>query len=114
MTQSRDLEDRARALLALQTVAYALGVPAGEIDQPTRGAARASLARQVAIYLTHVAFEMSLQRCASAFGRDRSTAAYACHRNEDRRDEAEFDAFLDDLEVCLRAAPPPAQLLERA
>ena len=114
MTQSRDLEDRARALLALQTVAYALGVPAEEIDQPTRGAARASLARQVAIYLTHVAFEMSLQRCAAAFGRDRSTAAYACHRIEDRRDEAQFDAFLDDLEACLRAAPPPARLLERA
>lgn len=114
MAQSRDLEDRARARLALQTVAYALGVPAEEIDQPTRGAARASLARQVAIYLTHVAFEMSLQRCASAFGRDRSTAAYACHRIEDRRDEAEFDAFLDDLEACLRAAPQPARLLEGA
>jgi chromosomal replication initiation ATPase DnaA len=114
VTQSRDLKDRARALLALQTVAYALGVPAEEIDQPTRGAARASLARQVAIYLTHVAFEMSLQRCASAFGRDRSTAAYACHRIEDRRDEAEFDTFLDDLEACLRSAPPPAWLLERA
>lgn len=114
LTNTRDMEDRARARLALQTVAYALGVPAEEIDQPTRGAARASLARQVAIYLTHVAFEMSLQRCAQAFGRDRSTAAYACHRIEDRRDEAEFDAFLDDLEACLRAAPPPAALLEQA
>lgn len=114
MTHSRDLEDRARARLALQTVAYALGVPADEIDQPTRGAARAALARQVAMYLTHVAFELSLQRCAQAFGRDRSTAAYACHRIEDRRDEPEFDAFLDDLEACLRAAPPPAKLLEPA
>lgn len=106
--EAREREDQARARLALQTVAYAFGVPAEEIDQPTRGAARASLARQVAIYLTHVAFEMSLQRCAAAFGRDRSTVAYACHRIEDRRDDAGFDAFLDGLETCLRAAPPPA------
>ena len=99
--------DRARAQLALQTVAYAFGVPAVEIDTPTRGSSRAALARQVAIYLTHVAFEMSLARTAAAFGRDRSTAAYACHRIEDRRDDAAFDAQLDDLEACLRAAPSP-------
>lgn len=99
--------DNARARLALQTVAYALQVPPEEIDAPTRGSSRASLARQVAIYLTHVAFELSLARTAAAFGRDRSTAAYACHRIEDRRDDPHFDAFLDDLEACLRAAPAP-------
>lgn len=100
--------DRARAQLALQTVAYAFSVPAAEIDAPTRGSSRAALARQIAIYLTHVAFELSLARTAAAFGRDRSTAAYACHRIEDRRDDAAFDAMLDDLEMCLRAAPAPA------
>ena len=107
MRDHRDLEDRARARLALQAVAYALGVPAEEIDAPTRGSSRAAFARQMAIYLTHVAFEMSLARTALAFGRDRSTAAYACHRVEDRRDHPEFDAFLDSLEACLRSAPDP-------
>ncbi|MFW6412857.1 MAG: helix-turn-helix domain-containing protein [Oceanicaulis sp.] len=108
MTTTRDIEDRAKARLALQTVAYAMGVAPEDIARPTRGSARAAFARQVAMYLAHVAFEMSLQRAAQAFGRDRSTAAYACHRIEDRRDDAEFDAFLDELEACLRAAPRPA------
>ncbi len=111
MTDREKRADRARAQLALQTVAYAFGVPAQEIDAPTRGVARAALARHVAIYLTHVAFEMSLSRTASAFGRDRSTAAHACHRIEDRRDDAGFDARLDDLEACLRAAPSPESLV---
>lgn len=113
MTERDKQADKARAQLALQTVAYAFGVPAHEIDAPTRGAAHAALARHVAIYLTHVAFELSLSRTAAAFGRDRSTAAHACHRIEDRRDDAEFDAKLDDLEACLRAAPTP-ELLEAA
>jgi chromosomal replication initiation ATPase DnaA len=107
MTDRDKQADRARAQLALQTVAYAFGVPASEIDAPTRGVARAALARQAAIYLTHIAFELSLSRTAAAFGRDRSTAAHACHRIEDRRDDAAFDARLDELEACLRAAPAP-------
>ncbi len=107
MTEQDKRADRARAQLALQTVAYAFGVPAEEIDAPTRGVAKAALARHVAMYLTHVAFELSLSRTAEAFGRDRSTAAHACHRIEDRRDDAAFDAKLDELEACLRAAPSP-------
>jgi len=78
-----------------------------EIASPTRGRARAALARQVAIYLTHVAFELSLARVAAAFGRDRSTAAHACHKVEDGRDDPAFDACLEDLEACLRSAPGP-------
>jgi len=101
--------DRARARLAQQAAAYAFGVPVEEIDAPTRGSARASLARQAAIYLTHVAFELSLSRTAEAFGRDRSTVAHACHRTEDRRDDPRFDACMDDLETCLRSAPEPGK-----
>jgi chromosomal replication initiation ATPase DnaA len=114
MTDPSKGRDQAMARLALQTVAYALQVAPEEIDAPTRGSSRAALARQVAIYLTHVAFEMSLARTAAAFGRDRSTAAYACHRVEDRRDDPHFDACLDDLETCLRAAPAPVFIHEKA
>ncbi|PWE17006.1 chromosomal replication initiator DnaA [Marinicauda salina] len=104
---ARDAMDRARARLAREAAAYAFGVDAAEIAAPTRRSARTALARQVAMYLTHVAFELSLSRTALAFGRDRTTAAYACHRIEDRRDDAAFDALLDDLEACLRSAPTP-------
>ncbi|WP_306017173.1 helix-turn-helix domain-containing protein [Oceanicaulis sp. MMSF_3324] len=99
--------DQARARLAQQAAAYAFGVPVEEINAPTRGRARAALARQAAIYLTHVAFELSLNRVADAFGRDRSTAAHACHRIEDARDDPAFDAAMEDLEACLRSAPGP-------
>lgn len=99
--------DRARAQLARQAAAYSLGVPAGEVESCTRGTAEAALARQTAMYLTHVAFEMSLARVALAFGRDRSTAAHACHKIEDMRDDAAFDAQLDELEASLRAMPAP-------
>lgn len=99
--------DRARARLAQQAVAYAFDVPVEEIAAPTRRSADVALARQVAMYLAHVAFELSLARVGLAFGRDRTTAAYACHRIEDRRDDVRFDTQLDALEACLRAAPTP-------
>lgn len=98
-------DDLARARLAQGAVAYAFGVPPADIEAPTRRSRQASLARQVAMYLTHVAFELSLSRVAQAFGRDRSTAAHACHCIEDRRDDAAFDEYLDALEESLRSTP---------
>jgi chromosomal replication initiation ATPase DnaA len=59
------------------------------------------------MYLCHVAFEMSLARVASAFDRDRSTVGYACHSVEDRRENPQFDAWVDALEPALREAPAP-------
>jgi len=49
----------------------------------------------------HVALGMSLARVARAFGRDRPTVAYACHLIEDRRDDSDFDDWLDQLAVGL-------------
>lgn len=112
----RAVGDRARARLARQAAAYSLGIPVDEVDSETRGTAQAALARQVAMYLAHTAFGMSLARVALAFGRDRSTAAHACHKIEDMRDEPGFDARLDELEASLRAMPepePPAPPLAR-
>lgn len=109
----RDEADRARAQLARQITAYSLGVPVEAINGPTRGGAEAAFARQVAMYLTHIGFEMSLARVGAAFGRDRSTAAYACHRVEDRRDDRALDALLDEMETALRALPMPDTALER-
>lgn len=98
-------DDVARARLAQSAAAYAFGVTQQDLEAPTRRSREAALARQVAMYLSHVAFELPLSRVAQAFGRDRSTAAYACHRIEDRRDDREFDAWMDALEESLRCTP---------
>ncbi|MEN9873263.1 MAG: hypothetical protein RL186_160 [Pseudomonadota bacterium] len=98
--------DAACARFACDAAAFALGCTPDLMGQ-TRGNAATAFARQVAMYLTHVAFGMSLQRVATAFNRDRSTVAHACHAIEDRRDDPAMDDLLDRLEASLRAAPPP-------
>lgn len=102
-------EDAAAARLAAGVASYGLGVAQEEILEPKRGSADAAFARQVAMYLCHTAFELSLARVATAFERDRSTVAYACHAIEDRRDDPGFDAWLANLEAMLRDAPRPGR-----
>lgn len=97
--------DRAAAELAVAVVAYACGVEVELIGGGSRGAAPVAFARQLSMYLTHVAFEISLSRVAIAFGRDRSTVGHACHLIEDRRDDPEFDDWICKLEGMLREAP---------
>lgn len=100
-------EDDAVARLAAGVAAYAVGVTVDEIMEGPRGSASAAFARQVAMYLCHVAFEWSLARVAAAFARDRSTVAHACHVIEDRRDRPYFDDWIETLEQMLRDAPAP-------
>jgi chromosomal replication initiation ATPase DnaA len=99
--------DAAAARLAAGVAAFALNVSAEELLGELRGSAEVAFARQVAAYLCHTAFEMSLTRVAAAFGRDRSTVAHACHLIEDRRDETQFEVWIGTLETMLRKAPPP-------
>ena len=108
--------DEAAARLAAGAASYALDVAVEEIIDAARGSAQAAFARQVAVYLCHVGFELSLARVAAAFGRDRSTIAHACHAIEDRRDEPQFDLWIGGLEAMLREAPSPARRMmpERA
>jgi hypothetical protein len=108
--EMREEADRAHAGLALSLAAFATRVPQDLIRLPARGSHEVAFARQVAMYLTHVAAGMSLARVALAFRRDRSTVAHACHKVEDLREEPGFDAWIDQLEDAMRAAPgPPAQ-----
>lgn len=102
----RRAADEAAALLSAGAAGYALGATLDDIVSPARGSADAAFARQVAMYLCHVAFAWSLARVASAFGRDRSTVAHACHQIEDRRDDEVFDAWIAALEQSVRAAAP--------
>lgn len=99
--------DEAAARLAAGLASYALGVPLDDIVRPRRGNSGAAFARQVAMYLCHVGFELSLARVAAAFGRDRSTVAHACHVIEDRREDEAFDDWIAALEAMLCDAPPP-------
>ena len=99
--------DRAAAAFVTSMVALATGVPAREIAAPTRARAPAAQARQIAMYLAHVVHSWPMSRVAIAFGRDRTTASHACHRIEDLRDDAEFDAQISTMEACLRQAPEP-------
>jgi chromosomal replication initiation ATPase DnaA len=102
----RAAQDRQAALLAAAVVSYATGIAVDAIVAPGRGGHGSATARQIAMYLSHIAFSLSLARVANAFGRDRSTVAYACHQTELLRDDPALDAWLDMLEGTLNAAPP--------
>ncbi len=108
LSEAADDDDAAAAHLAASVAGYALNVSLWEIAETARGSAQVAFARQVAMYLCHVSFELSLARVAIAFGRDRSTVAHACHAIEDRRDESQFDLWIGALETMLRDAPGPA------
>ena len=87
-------------LVSLATAA-AFSVPVRELFAETRRAPAAAFARQSAMYLAHVAFGLSFTEVGRAFGRDRTTAAYACRLIEERRDDPALDAVLGLLEgVC--------------
>lgn len=105
--------DRASARLAMEMAAYVCDVGFDDVNASGRGSAEAASARQLAMYLAHVAFEMSYARVAIAFGRDRSTVAHACRTIEDRRDDPAFDSHVDTLESMLRDAPPPGAVANR-
>jgi hypothetical protein len=69
---------------------------------PTRGPPRAAFARQVAMYLAHTGFELSLETISRIFDRDRSTVSHACHVVEDGRDDIWLDCRLEALELFCR------------
>jgi hypothetical protein len=94
--------------IAEAVVATALGrFPVGRPQIAPIPARAAAFARQIAMYLAHVGFGLSMAEIGRAFGRDRTTVLHACHLIEDRRDEVRFDQLLDHLEqaaIALRTA----------
>lgn len=64
--------------------------------------------RQIAMYVSHVVLQVSLTDIGIAFGRDRSTVSYSCHVVEDRRDDADFEAFVSAIERVIAAVFPKA------
>jgi chromosomal replication initiation ATPase DnaA len=81
-----------------QAVVQVFGVGHDDLHRISRGRAKVALARQVAMYLAHVACGLSLTDTGRLFGRDRTTVAHACGVIEDKRDDPLFDRALDLLE----------------
>ena len=84
----------------------AFTVPTRDLWSQTRGKPAAAFARQVAMYLTHVSFGLSLTQVGQVFARDRTTVAHACGLIEDLRDDPAFDRSLELLEGVLRFLAP--------
>ena len=83
-------------------VAQVFGLTAKQLTSSTRGQAKAALARQVAMYVTHVSCGMNLTDVGTLFARDRTTVSHACAVVEDRRDDPVFDRVLELLEWIVR------------
>jgi chromosomal replication initiation ATPase DnaA len=84
------------------TVAGGFDVDEDLLRQPSRGVARIALARQVAMYLAHVACGLSKAETGRLFGRDRTTVHHACIVIEQRRDDRSFDHAIDHLERVVK------------
>lgn len=85
----------------MAVVASAFNVGLRDIGAHTRSRAHIALARQVAMYLSHIVLGLNFTEIGMLFERDRTTAAYASRLVEDRRDDAQFDLVLDHLEAAI-------------
>lgn len=89
--------------LCAGAAAAARRAPFEQIVSRRRCRARVAAARQLAVYLQHVALGASLSACGRLFARDRATVRHACARIEDARDDPRFDAAAARLEAALQA-----------
>lgn len=94
----------ARAKIAIAVVSAADGIAVETLLGLQRSPAPVAAARQLAMYLAHVALGLSQSDVARAFRRDRTTVAHACRRIEDQRDGIGFDRRVAELEACARWA----------
>lgn len=83
-------------------VARDYGLVIADLYEPTRGSPRVAFARQVAMYLAHTSFKLSLGMISRIFDRDRSTVSHACKVVENGRDDIWLDCRLEALELFCR------------
>ena len=89
-----------------QAVSRVFMVASADLWSGTRGRPRVAFARQVAMYLAHVAWGLTLTEVGQVFARDRTTVAHACGLVEDSRDDPVLDRSLELLEGVLRSFSP--------
>lgn len=85
-----------------RTVAGVFAIERERINQPTRGAQSVAQARQMAMYLAHVALGLSMRDAGKMFDRDRTTVSHAVRMIEDKRDCEDFDLAMTVLEELVR------------
>ncbi len=79
-------------------VASTFRLSPAELRGASRGEAQIAFARQVAMYVAHVWFALSLTEVGRRFDRDRTTVAHACRVVEDRRDDPSVDRVVSAIE----------------
>ena len=95
-----------RRSLGLRSACNAVRLVAGEmltLTSPKTGFERdrrftISHVQQIAMYVCHVALQLTMTDIAHGFGRDRTTVGYACAKVEDRRDDRAFDDLVGAVE----------------
>ncbi len=97
-----------------ETIGGTLSVDPGRIARKGRGDARTAFARHVAIYLACTRFGVTFTEAGRIFGRDRTTAAYACRRIEEARDGLRTDRLVEQLDRAVSARIGHAAGRERA
>ena len=100
--RGRHFRPRGEAYVISTAVAAAFTVPVSELHHRSRRGAGVALARQSAMYLAHVTLGLNFAEVGRVFGRDRTTAAYACRTIEERRSDVRLDMALAELEQVLR------------
>jgi chromosomal replication initiation ATPase DnaA len=85
-----------------ETVTRVFDVEIDLMRLPSRGRPKVALARQVGMYLAHVACGLSLTEAGQLFGRDRTTVSHACRVVEERRENSDFDRAVQLLENVTR------------
>lgn len=79
-------------------VASTFRLSRADLRGASRGEAQIAFARQVAMYVAHVWFALSLSEVGRRFDRDRTTVAHACRVVEDRRDDPSVDRVVAAIE----------------
>ena len=87
----------------IKLVAAEKRVPTRLLVNRYRCRTTASRARQLAMYLSHVALGRSLAEVSLAFLRDRTTVSHACALIEEMREDPQFDAEVSRLEQAIAA-----------
>ena len=101
--QIRILWRDACATVVRDIVADAFDISPARLVAKERGREYVARARHVALYLTHVVCQLPYREVGLAFGRDRSSVAYACARIEDMRDDEYVDITLDLMTEVIEA-----------
>lgn len=112
--ENQEKRSEVRKILLETIVSDVFDISFRDMRRASRGRANVALARQVAMYLAHVQFGLTLTEVGRVFGRDRTTVAHACAVVEDRRDNPAFDYMLELLERVVAAYEAPRPTLFEA